>query len=154
MIAYRIADARHTIFDATGAARHGGRWNSPGVPAIYAAETFALALLEILVHANTTHPPKNHAVVTITVPDDLRIETVQKIQIKNWDAPNMVASRVFGDAWLREKRGAVLRVPSVITGDREHNLIFNPAHQDFARVKASGPETVLWDERLLRMAQR
>jgi RES domain-containing protein len=52
MIAYRIIDARHPIFDPTGAMLHGGRWNSVGGRVIYAAETYAGALLEILAHSN------------------------------------------------------------------------------------------------------
>ena len=52
MIAYRIADARHPIFDGTGAMLRGGRWNSIGQRVIYAAESYAGAMLEILVHAN------------------------------------------------------------------------------------------------------
>lgn len=50
--AYRIADRRHKIFDGQGAATFGGRWNSPGRRVIYAAETFAGAMLEVLVNAN------------------------------------------------------------------------------------------------------
>ena len=35
---------------------HGARWNSPGRRVIYAAETYAGALLEILVHASGCLP--------------------------------------------------------------------------------------------------
>jgi RES domain-containing protein len=77
VLAYRIADSRHPIFDATGAMLHGGRWNSAGLRAIYAAETFAGALLEVLVHANLSQPPKHHRVVRIEVPDNLKVETVR-----------------------------------------------------------------------------
>ena len=57
MRAFRIADRRHPIFDGTGAKLNGGRWNSPGRPVIYAAETFAGGLLEALVHANLGRVP-------------------------------------------------------------------------------------------------
>ena len=45
MEAYRIADSRHPIFDPTGAALYGGRWNSVGKRVIYASVSFAAALL-------------------------------------------------------------------------------------------------------------
>jgi len=39
---------------------HGARWNSPGRRVIYASETYAGALLEILVHASGS-VPRNQA---------------------------------------------------------------------------------------------
>lgn len=58
---YRIADTRHTIWSGTGAMLAGGRFNSPGRPVIYAALTFAGAMLEVLVHARIGIMPKTHA---------------------------------------------------------------------------------------------
>jgi RES domain-containing protein len=43
---YRIADERHAIWDGTGAALVGGRWNSPGRPVIYGSLSYACAMLE------------------------------------------------------------------------------------------------------------
>jgi RES domain-containing protein len=150
MIVYRIADARHPIFDATGAMLHGGRWNSVGLHAIYAAETYAGALLEVLVHSNLSRPPKNHRVVRIAIPDEVKLETIFAGDIKGWDVEDMKASRSFGDRWIQESRTAVLRVPSVVTQGRENNIVFNPAHPDFAFIQAEAPELVRWDARLFR----
>ncbi|MEO8737889.1 MAG: RES domain-containing protein, partial [Edaphobacter sp.] len=86
MYAYRIADARHPIFDPAGAMLHGGRWNSIGKRVIYAAETYAGALLEVLVHSNLSQPPKNHRVVAIDIPIEVKIETVSIDLIDDWDA--------------------------------------------------------------------
>jgi RES domain-containing protein len=150
VIAYRIADERHPIFDATGAMLHGGRWNSRGLRVIYAAETYAGALLEVLVHSNLLKPPRNHRVIRINVPDKVVIETLSITQLRDWYAEDMRASRAFGDRWIRENRTAVLRVPSVITTGRENNLLFNPLHPQFALMKVGEPETVDWDVRLFR----
>src|SRR5260370_27724170 len=108
MIAYRIADARHPIFDATGAMLHGGRWNSVGLRAIYASETYAGALLEVLVHSNLSQPPKNHRVVRIAIPDKVKLETVLIDNIEGWDAEDMGASRSFGDRSIQQNRPPVL----------------------------------------------
>jgi RES domain-containing protein len=150
MIAYRIADGRHAIFDATGAMLYGGRWNSVGLRAVYAAESFAGALLEILVHANSPAPPHHHRVIQIFVREEISMETVSSHQVKGWDEDNMIASRAFGDLWLQENRTAVLRVPSVPTQGREYNLVFNPAHPEFASIRAGKPELIGWDPRLFR----
>jgi RES domain-containing protein len=150
MHAFRIADARHPIFDPTGAMLNGGRWNSPGKRVIYAAETYAGALLEVLVHANLNRPPKNHQVVRIVIPDELPVETVDPAQVLGWDAEDNSASRDFGDKWFDGKRTIVLRVPSVITQGREFNVVINTEHPQFGLVQAGPPEPVVWDARLFR----
>ncbi len=150
MRAFRIADRRFPVFDGTGARLVGGRWNSPGRPAIYAAETFAGAVLEVLIHSNLGRVPKTHAVVEITIPDQLSIEAVAAGGLSGWDLEDQVVSRSYGDDWLEEKRTAVLLVPSAVTGGREHNVLLNPEHPEFARITASAPQEMVWDERLFR----
>jgi RES domain-containing protein len=154
MVAYRIADARYPIFDPTGAMLSGGRWNSIGQRAIYAAETYAGAMLEVLVHANLSVLPKNHRVVSITFPDQLQIETVVPDALPGWNSEDLTATREFGDRWLQELRTPILRVPSVITEGRECNILFNTSHPQFALVQASSPQDVHWDIRLFSQVSK
>lgn len=125
----------------------GGRWNSQGVEVIYASETFAGAMLEMLVHANLGRPPRTQACVEITIPDDLTVETVTSIP------RDEKTSRDFGDRWVKEKRSAVLFVPSIVTGERERNLVISPAHPAFPRITASDPFEISWDSRLFKKPQ-
>lgn len=127
---------------------HGGRWNSVGMPVIYGAETYAGAMLEVLVHANLSAPPRNQSLVRIVIPEGVAVETVAPEKLPGWDAEDAAVSRAFGDAWLRSLRSVALRVPSVVTAGREYNVMINPRHRDFARVEASTPEEVRWDVRL------
>jgi RES domain-containing protein len=115
---------------------------------IYAAETYAGALLEILAHSNLPQPPKNHRVVRIEIPGNVKTERVVQEEVPGWDAEDAVASRTYGDAWIRSRRTAVLRVPSVITQGREYNVVVNTEHSDFKMIRAGAPETVHWDARL------
>jgi RES domain-containing protein len=147
LIAYRIADGRFPIYDGTGAMLHGGRWNSPGRPVIYAAETFAGAMLEVLVHANLSHIPHTHRSVRIEIPGSL-FEMVNAVDVPGWEKQDLRASRAFGDRWLRETRSPALLVPGVATGGREHNVLIDPRHREFARIRVSTPEPVAWDARL------
>lgn len=148
MRCFRIGDARFPLFDGAGARLCGGRWNSPGHGLIYAAETYAGAILEILVHANLNRLPRTQAVLTVEIPDDLGVERLLVSALPGWDAPNQAASRAFGDRWLADARTAVLLVPSLVTHGREHNVLLNPTHADFSRVTYTPPEPVVWDDRL------
>ncbi|KVZ90254.1 RES family NAD+ phosphorylase [Burkholderia ubonensis] len=148
---YRIADTRHTIWSGTGAMLIGGRFNSPGRPVIYAALTFAGAMLEVLVHARIGRVPKTHACVESTVPDDVSIErhTAESLP-EGWDALAQQVARRFGDAWLTEARSAILVVPSVVAR-AEYNALVNPTHPDAVRIVIAEPRPVVWDERLFVM---
>jgi RES domain-containing protein len=143
---YRIADARHAPEGGEGARLHGGRWNSPGRAVIYACETKSGALLEKLVHTSG-HMPKHQVCVTFEAPDSLRIPSLDPREIRGWDEADMIASRKAGDAWLEKAQSAALYVPSVVF-DVERNVLLNPAHPDFRRIKVIGTGPVRWDERL------
>lgn len=148
MIAFRIADRRFPIFNATGAFLRGGRWNSPGRPVLYAAQTYAGALVEVLVHAEVDSVPKTHAVIRIDIPDDISTELLDTLKLPDWASDDRIAARAFGDRWIDELRSAVLLVPSVVLQGRESNVLINPAHPRFPHITASGPEPVIWDSRL------
>jgi RES domain-containing protein len=150
MHCFRIGDARFPLMDGTGARLFGGRWNSPGRSVIYAAETYAGAILEILVHANLNRLPRMQSVIVIEIPIGLAVERLTAAELPGWSASNLAASRDFGDRWLSESRTAILWVPSLITRGREHNVLLNPAHPDFAQLTHTAPEQVVWDERLFR----
>jgi len=54
--AYRIVRADLPAFEGAGAHRWGARWTSPGRYVIHAPESYALAVLENLVHFNLAAP--------------------------------------------------------------------------------------------------
>ena len=144
--AFRIADMRHPIFDGTGAMLHGARWNSPGRRIVYAAETYAGALLEILVHSSG-RVPRSLAYVEIEIPASIATEEIAPGGLPGWDAPSFEKARAFGDRWYDERRTAVLMVPSVVTRV-ERNILLHQEHPDFARIRAGQPVPVRWDARL------
>lgn len=148
---YRIADQRHPIWDGTGAALLGGRWNSPGRLAIYGSLSSACAMLELLAHAGIGRIPDTQQIVTAEVPDqEALIERHDPVSLPDgWDAEDSGSARRFGDDWLRSQRSLVLVVPSVVAR-LEFNAVVNPAHPDFPRVRVSAPESVIWDRRLFR----
>ena len=125
---------------------HGARWNSPGRRIIYAAETYAGALLEILVHASGS-VPRSQGYIEIQIPASLVIETVTPSDVPQWNLPSFEAAQGFGDQWYDDRRTPVLIVPSAVTLV-ERNVLINQEHPGFARIRASRPSPVRWDARL------
>lgn len=147
---YRIADGRHAIWDGTGAALVGGRWNSPGRPAIYGSLSYACAMLEILAHAGIGRIPSTQQYAVGVVPDALPVERHDASTLPDgWELEDSAVARRFGDDWLASGRSLVLIVPSVVAR-LEFNAVVNPAHPEFDRIVVSAPEPVVWDARLFR----
>ena len=148
---FRISDRRHVVFDGTGTYLTGARWTSAGRRVIYAAETYAGALLEILVHAAIGSVTRSDSWIEITVPSSVSTEVVQAEEVPGWDAGDRIVSRQFGDRWYRERRTAVLLVPSLVTHGVERNILLNQDHPGFADISATAPREVDWDERLFNL---
>ena len=146
--AWRIADGRFDPFSPVGASLVGGRWNSPGVGVIYACQSFAGAMLECLAHAGIGRVPRTHVAVPIAIASTVAVERHDERSLPGgWDHSDLHAARGFGDAWIRERRTAVLIVPSVVAR-REGNVLINPQHPDSRKIVSGSPEPVVWDTRL------
>ena len=145
---WRVAKKRHPAYDGTGASRHGGRWNSPGRPVVYAADSFAGAILEILAHVlrPRTLPGPHHA-VRLEIPADL-VEILDPEDLPGWDERGSPETRRFGDAWLDDARGPVLAVPAVPSRPVGRLFLVNPLHPAAPEIEVSEPFDVPWDERL------
>ena len=147
-VAWRVAKQRHPAFDGTGAMLNGGRWNSPGRMVVYAADTFAGAILEILAHASRprTLPGPHHA-VRLEFAEDMS-ETIDAEALPGWDTRGSPEALRYGDRWLDDGRTAVLVVPAVASRPVGNLVIINPDHPDARRIAVSEPFAVPWDERL------
>ena len=145
---FRIGDERHPIWDGTGAALIGGRWNSPGKPVIYGSLSYSCALLEILAHANIGRIPTTQRFVVADVPDGVSVASYDEQSLPaGWDSENSNSARAFRDQWLKEGRAAVLIVPSVIAR-LDRNALVNPLHPEANQLMVTAPEKIIWDKRL------
>ena len=145
---YRLAKRRYPVYDGSGAALEGARWNSPGRVLIYASEHYATAILEKLVHAGRTQLPGAHHAAAIEIPDDLPSELFDPSLVPGWDVEDSAAAREYGDEWHGSARSAVLIVPSLPGQPIERNFIINPGHPDAARIRVMPSFDVVWDGRL------
>ena len=146
--AWRIADGRFAPFSPIGASLVGGRWNSPGLAVIYASQSYAGAMLECLAHAGIGRIPKTHVSIQISIAGSVAVERRGEENLPDgWDHADQRVARAVGDEWIRAARTAVLVVPSVVAR-QEANVVLNPNHPDFKRVRAGDPAAVVWDARL------
>ncbi len=141
-------------FDGIGASLEGGRWNSSGVPVIYASEHLAMAAQERFIHLPRPLPRSSLYVrfglrfgglaVTRLGPPDLT---------SDWRAePAPESTQKIGDAWVAAARTAILAVPSALYPE-ETNYVLNPAHPDFRRIEVSSPEPFTFDPRMARLIE-
>ena len=144
--AFRIGSGRHPVFQGEGARLHGARWNSAGRAVIYCGGSFALAMLERLVYSAIGAVPTGDRYVELEVPDG-SIEILDEAAVPGWREDGSAAARAVGDRWLSDGRSAALSVPSAVTVV-DRNLLLNPAHPDFARIRVGAEQPVAWDRRL------
>lgn len=134
----------HECFNGEGSRLYGGRWNSSGLRAVYTSGSRALALLETLVHLDTSSPLPAFSFVSVEIaPDD--IEALPAIDVA--DLAQVALTRPLGDRWLRQGRRLALAVPSVIVPE-EFNYVVNPAHPRFLTLRPSAPGAFRFDNRL------
>lgn len=145
-----------------GAARFGGRWNSPD-PAmqtnrrlIYTSATLAQAMLEVVVHVDSqvlrTVP---HAYIRFQVAEEF-IADLDTAQLpETWNAhPETPATQVIGDQWFDEGMSPVLRVPSVILplavySPGQSNYLINTLHPEIGKaVQLLDVQSLPFDPRL------
>ena len=145
---YRIVQAEWAASAMTGegARLFGGRWNPPGIPAVYLADSRALAALEIIVNAPCEVSSLAWRILEVEVPD-ASIEDVKPDALPtDWQAlPSSLGARNFGGRWLQS--GALaLRLPSAVIPE-ESALLLNPRHLDAAKLWVSEPREFRFDPR-------
>ncbi|PAX06709.1 RES family NAD+ phosphorylase [Sphingomonas lenta] len=138
---WRISD--WLTLDGVGGLTVGGRWHHAGRPIVYAADSSALALLEVLVHQHRAVRPAPYQLLEVEAPDDLAITDWPAGQDQH-DAP---FTADWGDAFLRAATTPLARVPSVIA-PASWNYLLNPLHPDAARVRIVQAARWPWDARL------
>lgn len=149
MLIYRIGKTRHARdLSGEGARLNGGRWNHPGTPCIYTAETRALSLLEYTAHVSIDDIPRALSFTCIEIPDDA-IEAVALSKLPgNWASwPHPKESRDFGDGLLLSAGSLVLQLPSAIIPD-EFNYVINPLHSRIKEVAILSAKDYAYDIRL------
>jgi RES domain-containing protein len=149
--AWRIvrASRANTAFTGEGPWRYGGRWNSPGVRVVYVSEHQSTAAFEVFANRVPFILEENYKAFYLEWPDSLTEIFQAKKLPSNWRiSPPPAGTMAIGDRWVRERRFAVLALPSAIS-PADTNFLLNPEHPDFKRIHIHPPINFNFDPRLL-----
>ncbi len=134
---WRICRRRYAAEAASGegASLVGGRWNSRGVRVVYASTSLALAAVETFVNLEPNLQPKDLVSIEGEIPEEIEVRRIELNYLPgNWHETRDESLRRFGDEWISAGGSVALLVPSTaIRG--EWNVLLNPAHPDFSRIK-------------------
>jgi RES domain-containing protein len=135
---WRIAKKKYaaSAFDGEGSRRRGGRWTPKGIPAVYTAQTESLAALEQFVQLGDEGQYIQFVCFKVEIPEELMIEEIEIRSLPaNWrDIPAPDSLKTYGADWLVRGKAVVLKVPSALISS-ECNLILNPLHSDFQKIR-------------------
>lgn len=131
LVAWRLDQARFAVSwdSGEGAFLFGGRWNSPGVRAVYASLDPATAIIEVAVHKGFPFldtVPHVLSAMSISDPDGVHVVSPADLPNPAWARPGLPSAgqRAFGDALLAAHPFVVF--PSA-TSSHSWNLVFTAA---------------------------
>ncbi len=139
-------DRRFHALSGMGAALRGGRWNLQGVPLVYACFSYEGTLLEALARAEIRSVPVGHAASRIVLPEECEVPVLSEEEHPDWHRE--VRSREIGNSWIDSRRSVALEVPSFVARPWGRNVLLNPSHPDFGRLRVAEVVDVRWDPRL------
>lgn len=152
MEAYRLSREKFAAnLSGKGAALKGARWNSIGVELIYAASNRSLAMAEVAVHFTLATLPSDYMIISIFIPDDIPLQKLNVSDLPtDWNTfPHPSTTQTIGDQFVVENKFCVLQVPSAVT-QGDYNLLINPNHQDFKRIKIIDMDKFPFDKRIFK----
>jgi RES domain-containing protein len=133
MIVHRIVKSkkRTTDLSGMGAFNSGGRWNNPGVYALYCSESSSLAYLENLVHFDSNTFPPQLFIIKIEVADQAPIYHVpDDIYPSDWLKVDLLANKKLGDDLFRSHSSLGIRFRSAINPE-DYNILLDPLYPDY-----------------------
>lgn len=149
---YRLTKEKYKDdLSGKGAETYGGCWNSKGTRILYAADSRALAKLEVAVNMPLNKLPKNYYMTTIVIPDHLISKyDINILEGKDWkNNPPIKFTQTEGDEFIVSGKALAMRIPSsVVQGD--FNYLVNPQHKDANKIEVVSSEEFNFDMRLFK----
>jgi RES domain-containing protein len=149
---YRLSRERFAdVLSGKGAALKGARWNSLGVEIIYTAANRSLAMAEVAVHFTLATLPSDYVMMTLFIPDNLSLQKLTTANLPiDWNVfPHPISTHAIGNQFITDNKYCVLQIPSSVT-QGDFNLLINPHHAEFKRIKIVHTEPFPFDKRIFK----
>lgn len=106
-------------------------------------------MAEIAVHFSLATLPDDYMMVTIFIPNDISLQKLNVTGLPvDWNTfPYPSATQAIGDQFIADTKYGVLQIPSAVT-QGDYNLLINPTHPDFKRIKIIATEKFPFDKRI------
>jgi RES domain-containing protein len=135
-------------FSGEGARRFGGRWNSRGVPMVYASTSLALAAIELFVHLEPNQAPRDLVSIAAKLPEgEPAMRWDAAVLPEKWWSDELGPMREMGDGWIRSKQSLAVLVPSVPIR-QEWNVFVNPLHPRIGDLQIESPQPFVFNARM------
>jgi RES domain-containing protein len=150
---WRICKSRFTssAFTGEGTRLYSGRWNPAGIRMVYTSPSLALAVIEFFVHLEPSVAPDDLVSTAATL--SLDETTLRRVSLEDlptdWRTTDHPTLQAIGANWIAAQTSAALAVPSIAV-EGEWNVLLNPTHADFAKIKLSLPKPFHFDSRMFK----
>jgi RES domain-containing protein len=138
---------RETAFTGVGGLYAARRWNHQGTSMVYCATSRALAALEFFVNLEPNEAPDDLLLAEAEIPGELVEQLDLGLLPADWRELNNLTCRDLGSGWAMSGRSVALQVPSVVV-EGDWNVLLNPRHTDFGKVRLSAPKPFHFDARM------
>ena len=156
---YRICHVRY-LEDLRGLGasyRDEARWNEPGFPIVYFAETPSVAMLEMAHYLpSPCLVPPGYRLGVYEVGDEVALERWHVRDLpEGWDRyPHPQSTRRMGTSWLMRKEAPLLAVPSAaVPGGLESIVLANPNVLDEGAIRLIASEERIYNPRAFASEQ-
>lgn len=138
--------------DGAGGLSSASRWNLTGYPVLYTSSSAALALAEMLVHIPAALFGER-TLLELEVKGEVSVEEITEkhlLQLLRDASPDnpLDTTQAYGNAWLREKRSLLLKVPSIPL-PFEANYLINTLHPEMKHLRLVSSEKIYLDRRVI-----
>ena len=150
---FRITSLEH-LEDLSGLGasyQDGGRWNEPGIPALYFARAASVAMLEMANYLRSPRlVPRNYRLGVFEVDDDISMDrwTLDEMPDDWRDFPYPKSTQRMGTDWLIRGQTVLLAVPStVVPAGLENTVVASPSRLGPERIQLRATEVDIFNPR-------